>query len=307
MTRETRVRAHAKINLGLRVLYRRPDGFHEIRTIFQTISLADDLRISYSRARGTSIAIDGDLQIADNLVERAARACLDEMRLTARLEFVLTKKIPMGAGLGGGSSDAAAVLLALPVLAGRSIPLERLLLIAESLGSDVPFFLLGGTAVGLGKGEELYPLPDLPPRAGLLVSPGIHVSTPGAYKDLSAALTPAAAKLLDFQQSAADPLGSTLHNDFETVVFPQHPRLERIKAKLTKCGARPALMSGSGSTIFGFFNNSETARRVVQSLSGENVYPVTLLTRARYRSEWLRRLKPHLSTNLWPPRSRYAR
>jgi 4-diphosphocytidyl-2-C-methyl-D-erythritol kinase len=307
VTRETRVRAHAKINLGLRVLYRRPDGFHEIRTIFQTISLADDLRISYSRARSTSISIDGDLQIADNLVARAARACLDEMRLTGRLEFVLTKKIPMGAGLGGGSSDAAAVLLALPVLAGRSIPLERLLLIAESLGSDVPFFLLGGTAVGLGKGEELYPLPDLPPRAGLLVSPGIHVSTPGAYKDLGAALTPAAAKLLDFQRSAADPLGSALHNDFETVVFPQHPCLKRIKAKLARSGARPALMSGSGSTIFGFFNNSETARRVVQSLSGENVYPVTLLTRARYRSEWLRRLKPHLSTNLWPPRSRYAR
>lgn len=304
--RETRVHAYAKINLGLRVLHKRPDHFHEIRTIFHTISLADDLRIRYTRAKETSIQIAGELQIADNLVERAARACLDEMRLKARIEFALTKNIPMGAGLGGGSSDAAAVLLALPVLAGRVIPMDRLLPVAEALGSDVPFFLLGGCAVGIGKGEELYPLPELPARPGILIAPGVHVSTPDAYRGLSAALTPAAAKLLDFQSAASDPLGVPLENDFETVVFPKHPELKKWKNRLIRFGASPALMTGSGSALFGLFNDSETVERVVQSLRAENVYAITLFNRKRYRSEWLRRLKPHIVNQLWPPRSRYA-
>ncbi len=126
--REARVLAHAKINLGLRVLYRRPDNFHEIRTIFQTVSLADELTIRYESAPNTSIAIADKLEIPDNLVERAARRCLDEMGITARIEFTLDKKIPMGAGLGGGSSDAAAVLLTVPVLAGRAHPLNAVAL-----------------------------------------------------------------------------------------------------------------------------------------------------------------------------------
>lgn len=304
--RETRVPAYAKINLGLRILHKRSDNFHEIRTIFQTISLADDLKIRYEPAHQTSISIAGEIQITDNLVERAAHACLDELQLTARIEFALTKKIPMGAGLGGGSSDAAAVLLALPVLTGRIIPIDRLLHLAETLGSDVPFFLLGGTAVGLGKGEELYPLPDLPPRPGVLIAPGIHVSTPDAFRALSPTLTSAPAKLLDFQRTASAPLCTILHNDFEAVVFAQHPQLKRLKSKLIELGAFPALMTGSGSAIFGLFNDSEMAARVVQSLGAENVYPITLLTRARYRSQWLRCLRPHIATNLWPPRSLYA-
>ena len=160
-TRSARVRALAKINLDLRVLGKRPDGFHELRTIFQTISLADTLDISFTPARRTSIALDDALQIADNLVVRAARLALDAMRATGRIEMRLTKRIPMGAGLGGGSSDAAAVLLALPVLAGRAITLPKLSDIGQQLGSDVPFFLLGGTAVGIGRGSELFPLPDL--------------------------------------------------------------------------------------------------------------------------------------------------
>ncbi len=265
--REARVRAYAKINLALRVLRKRPDGFHEIRTIFQTISLADELSIRVASARKTSVAIAG-VQIAGNLVERAATACLEAMRLTARIEFDLRKKIPMGAGLGGGSSDAAAVLLALPVLAGRTIPFPRLLAIAESLGSDVPFFLTGGTAVGLGKGEELYPLPDLPARAGVLLTPDIHVSTPGAYQALSGTLTDEAAKLAEFQQAAADPLGTPACNDFEAVVFAQHPQLKRWKDRLKRLGGSQALMTGSGSSLFALFHDSETVRHVVQSLGG---------------------------------------
>src|SRR5579872_4107339 len=174
--RSARVRALAKINLDLRVLGKRPDGFHELRTIFQTISLADTLDIAFTPARKTVVELDDALGIADNLVIRAARMAMDAMRATGRIAMRLTKRIPMGAGLGGGSSDAAAVLLALPVLAGRCIDLPKLSALAGELGSDVPFFLLGGTAVGIGRGTELFPLPDAAARSGVLVAPDVHVN-----------------------------------------------------------------------------------------------------------------------------------
>ncbi len=161
MTRTVRVPAYAKLNLGLRVLYRRPDGYHEIRTVFQTISLADRLDITFSPARSTRISIEGTPEIPDNLIERAAHLVLEALSIQGDVSFILKKHIPAGAGLGGGSSDAAAVLLALPVLAGKALTWDRLHAIAIQLGSDVPFFLHGGTALGLGRGEELYPLPDL--------------------------------------------------------------------------------------------------------------------------------------------------
>ncbi|MCU1236924.1 MAG: 4-diphosphocytidyl-2-C-methyl-D-erythritol kinase, partial [Candidatus Solibacter sp.] len=210
-TRRARVRALAKINLDLRVLGKRPDGFHEIRTIFQTISLADTLDIAFTPARRTSIALDDALHIADNLVTRAARFAMDAMRATGRIEMRLTKRIPMGAGLGGGSSDAAAVLLALPVLAGRALALPKLSDIAQHLGSDVPFFLLGGTAVGIGRGAELFPLPDSPSQPGLLIAPAIHVNTAQAYRDLSPRLTGGLTtelqqnKIFSFQSLTWDP------------------------------------------------------------------------------------------------------
>src|ERR1035441_894487 len=206
-TRRARVRALAKINLDLRVLGKRPDGFHELRTVFQTISpaatleiaytpggkpgipLADTREIAYTPGRKTAITLADDLRIADNLVVRAARLVMDAMRATGRIEMRLTKRIPVGAGVGGGSSDAAAVLLALPVLVGRAGDLPRLSAIGEQLGSDVPFFLLGGTAVGIGRGSELFPLPDAPAQRGILVAPGIHVNTAQAYRDLSPRLT----------------------------------------------------------------------------------------------------------------------
>ena len=307
--RDTSVQAHAKVNLDLRVLYRRPDGFHEIRTIFQTVSLADVLAVRYAASRETTISIDGNIEIADNLIARAARLCLEEMDTTAHVEFTLAKRIPMGAGLGGGSSDAAAVLLTLPVLAGRVIPIGRLMALAAQLGSDVPFFLFGGAAVGVGRGEELYPLPDLPRRAGLVLAPAVHVATAEAYGALSPTLTPqsVAQKLAEFQLTTRQPLNSLCRNDFESVVLARHPAIARAKAALVDCGAECALMTGSGAAVFGIFNSIEMVQRVVQSLSGENAYPVSLLSGASYRSLWLRRLKPHIEGKLWPPRSRYAR
>ncbi|MDP9168980.1 MAG: 4-(cytidine 5'-diphospho)-2-C-methyl-D-erythritol kinase, partial [Acidobacteriota bacterium] len=202
MTRTARLKAYAKLNLGLRVLFRRPDGFHELRTIFQTISLTDRLEVAFTRARRTVVRVEGAPGIQDNLVEKAARLVLDALGMTAALHFQLTKRIPTGAGLGGGSSDAAAVLLALPVLSGKRLPFERLRALAAELGSDVPFFLYGGAALGLGRGEELYPLPDRSARHAVVVAPAVHSSTAEAYADLSPRLTtiPLQNKLDSFQQ-----------------------------------------------------------------------------------------------------------
>ena len=307
--RAARIRALAKINLDLRVLGKRPDGYHELRTIFQTISLADTLDLAFTPGRKTSVEIEDVLEIPDNLAARAARLALEAMRVSGKVEIRLTKRIPMGAGLGGGSSDAAAVLLALPALAGRIIPLPNLCALASQLGSDVTFFLLGGTAAGIGRGAELFPLPDGAPRRGVLIAPGLHVSTAEAYRRLSPSLT------TELQQNKIFTFSSRLWsgggaeagcNDFEAVVFQQHPRLAALKKRLRRAGASPALMSGSGSAIFGLFRTGEEVSRALAALEGENAFRISLVSRARYRKMWWRALKEHIAPNIWPPQSRYA-
>ncbi len=313
--RRVRVNALAKINLGLQVLGRRPDGFHELRTIFQTISLADMLEIEFTPGARTSVALECAMPIpGENLVERAARSVMEAARIRGSVRFRLTKVVPMGAGLGGGSSDAAAVLLALPVLAGQHLELAQLIELGSALGSDVPFFLLGGAAVGIGRGTELYPLSDLPPRHGLVVAPGVHVSTADAYRKLARPeLTSGVAMntISSFEslawtlsQAPAEALPRT-ENDFEAAVFRDCPRLGRIKRKLARLGANPALMSGSGSSLFGLFDSRAAAVRARRSLEGD-VFAVTLIGRARYRSMWWRRLGPHIAGKAWPPQSRYV-
>ena len=140
MIRSARLRSLAKINLDLRILHRRADGFHELRTVFQTVSLADIIEIEFEPARKTTLEIEDSLNIPDNLVLRAAQAALDAIKMHGHVRLKLRKQIPMGAGMGGGSSNAAAVLLALPVLAGKAIAYDKLLPLAAELGSDVPFF-----------------------------------------------------------------------------------------------------------------------------------------------------------------------
>ena len=264
MTRTARLRAFAKLNLGLRVLYKRPDGFHELRTVFQAISLADVLTVSFTRARTTRIVIEGTPEIQDNLVEKAALLAMEAMRIHGDVRFLLKKNIPSGAGLGGGSSDAAAVLLALPVLAGKAIPVDRLRMIAAQLGSDVPFFLYGGTALGLGRGEELYPLPSQRIPHVLVVAPDVHSSTAEAYRGVSETLTsiPLQNKLHSFQQKLwRGGLGRMDDNDFEPVVFAQHPELRKIRTRLVRAGAKVAAMTGSGSSIFGIFEDADRLER----------------------------------------------
>lgn len=307
-TRSASLVAYAKINLGLRVLYRRPDDYHELRTVFHTVSLADLLEIHWTPGPTTHIEIEGAQHIPDNLVERAGRLLLETLGLTGHIGFVLQKKIPSGAGLGGGSSDAAAVLLALPVLTGHNVPIATLADIATRLGSDIPFFLYGGAALGLGRGEELYPLPDLRPANGILVAPAIHSSTPDAYRDLSKQLTSNALqnKLRCFQQEVWTGDIPADSNDFESVVFARHPALKQLKDQLLSHGAHPAAMSGSGSSLFGFFASAEAAATARLAFMANPTFPISLVSRAQYRAAWLNALESHIQGNEWPPRSRYA-
>jgi 4-diphosphocytidyl-2-C-methyl-D-erythritol kinase len=309
-----RLRSLAKINLDLRVLHKRADGFHELRTIFQTISLADSIEIECSRGR-TKIEVSCDPHIPGNLILKAADLVLVATRANCHLQIRLKKRIPMGAGLGGGSSNAAAVLLALPVLLKKTLPLEKLLELAADLGSDVPFFLTGGTAVGIGRGTELYPIDDIPPSPGLLITPEIHSSTASAYAALNREVS---TEIPRHSFNAFQALAWQAHddsrpwvNDFEAVVFRQHPQLESIKGKLLKLGARRAMMTGSGSALFGLFANRDERDRAAgmfrKEFSRTQVYPVRMVSRGRYRAMWWRQLAVSSVNRTWPPQDRYAR
>ncbi len=315
--RRARLRSLAKINLALRVLNKRPDAYHELRTVFQTVSLADTIDVEFTPGRGVSVELDSqlDMPAADNLIVRAAHLLSDALKLRGLLRFRLSKRIPMGGGLGGGSSNAAAVLLAVPVLAGRRPPVEQLAECAAQLGSDVPFFLYGGAAVGLGRGTELYPLPDVPEQRALIVAPGIHVSTAEAYRALNRGLTGDVPSSImnSFQMFAWQIAWSpgrlrASENDFEGVVFGRHPALGVIKRKLRKHGASPALMSGSGSSVFGVFATAAELDRARADFPKEQTFPVRLVNRRTYQKVWFRQLAEHLrDSNTWPPQSRYAK
>jgi 4-diphosphocytidyl-2-C-methyl-D-erythritol kinase len=304
------VPSFAKLNLDLRVLHRRSDNYHELRTIFQTISLKDTIVISAERSRRTDITLDCSHEIADNLVVRAAQAVLDHLKTHARVDFSLRKQIPLGAGLGGGSSNAAAVLVALPALLDRPIPTPELVLIAAQLGSDVPFFLLGGTAVALGRGTELYPIPDVPSYHAVVVSTAIHVSTAEAYgalsRDVTASLTsgPDSPILREFQTIAWSLGGSGLDqlpltNDFEGPVFKRHPELAAVVRKLRRSGAKLARMTGSGSAVFGVFDSASEAQSVADRFTAGAATPVRFLRRRQYKALWRKALGPAAANSLF--------
>jgi 4-diphosphocytidyl-2-C-methyl-D-erythritol kinase len=233
-------------------------------------------------------------------------------RATGRLRFDLQKRIPLGGGLGGGSSNAAAVLLAVPVLLGKRVPFEKLLELAAALGSDVPFFLTGGTAVGIGRGAEVYPLRDAPSRPGLVITPGIHSSTAAAYQALhrQVLLEVPTDRINKFQAVAWDGDPEWV-NDFETVVFRRHPQLKSIKGKLLKLSAWRAMMTGSGSALFGLFPSRELRDRAAEwfrkEFSSYQVHPFAMVTRGRYQALWRRQLEVSPENRTWPPQDRYAR
>ena len=290
---EVRIPAFAKINLRLDILGKRADGFHELRTIFQTISLHDELSLRPSRRPGISLSIKGNQLLSveppeKNLVYRAVEALRRELKIRTGVEVELRKTIPAGRGLGGGSSDAAAALLGYLQLTKKKLAPARLLEIAASLGADVPFFLLGGRALGVNKGDEIYPLPDIPTQPVLVVSPKeIHVPTPDAYRWLKARpfeLTKSAvtSKLFEFCALSWSAQGSGLLNDFEGPVFRRHPRLAEIKRALLQRGAAEASLAGSGSAVFGVFPSPSMARRAAVGFPHDQTFVCETISRDRY-------------------------
>lgn len=291
--REVRIPAFAKINLRLEILGKRRDGYHELRTIFQSVSLHDVLRLLASRRPGISLSIEGNSALSrepfqKNLVYRAVDALRRELKVRSGVEIQLTKTIPAGRGMGGGSSDAAAALLGYLRLTNRKLPLPQLLEIASSLGADVPFFLSGGCALGIGRGDEIYPLPDLPKLDILVVSPrDIHVPTLDAYRWLKArpltlTKSPVNPKLWKFCALCWSAQGSGLSNDFEPPVFRRHARLAQIKRALLQRGASEASLAGSGSAVFGVFPSPAQARRAAVGFPDDQTFVCETLSRDRY-------------------------
>ncbi len=289
--REIRVPACAKVNLRLEILGKRNDGFHELRTIFQTISLHDELRLRLSRKPGISLSVQGDQSLAgeprqNNLVYRAVEAVRRQTKTRPGGEIELWKAIPAGRGLGGGSSDAAAAMLGYLRLTRQQLPLPKLVELAAGLGADVPFFLFGGRALGVNKGDEIYPLPDIAQQALLVISPrNIHVPTPAAYRWLNAPrLTNSAAnpKLWGFCALCWSAPGGGLSNDFESAVFRRHSRLRSIKRELLRRGATEALLAGSGSAVFGVFPSPAKARRAAVGFPDDQTFVCETISRERY-------------------------
>jgi 4-diphosphocytidyl-2-C-methyl-D-erythritol kinase len=292
--RDIRIPAFAKVNLCLDVLGKRADGYHELRTIFHTVTLHDTLRFRAGRAPGIQLQIVGNEQLSQeaaekNLVYRAVDTLRRELKIRPGVEVLLQKRIPAGRGLGGGSSDAAAALLGYLQFTRKKLEATRLLQIAAGLGADVPFFLLGGRALGIGKGDEIYPLPDIPKLTLVIVSPkDIHVPTPDAYRCLHApelaSLTKFAAthKLFEFCALCWSTQGEKLSNDFEEAVFRRHPRLNRIRRALLQGGASEALLAGSGSAVFGVFPSPAKARRAVVGFPHDQTFVCETISRSRY-------------------------
>ncbi|HEY3284174.1 MAG TPA: 4-(cytidine 5'-diphospho)-2-C-methyl-D-erythritol kinase [Armatimonadota bacterium] len=271
------VLCRAKLNLTLDVLRRRPDGFHDLDSVFLNIGLADRLVAALGGHGIRLTCADAPLPTdSRNLVYRAAELYLSEAGSDAGVDLRLEKRIPLAAGLGGGSSDAAGALLALNRLHDDRLEFPSLLGLAASLGSDVPFFLVGGCARAGGRGERLtkVALPEDAPLWFVLVKPDFGVGTAWAYRNLRLKETgdsrsQAMAELL--AAGSYERVGELLTNDLEGAVLPEHPSLGELKKRLLQAGARGALMSGSGSTVFGLFESEAVARAAEPRLRGVGV------------------------------------
>ncbi|MEW6127155.1 MAG: 4-(cytidine 5'-diphospho)-2-C-methyl-D-erythritol kinase [Acidobacteriota bacterium] len=267
-----RVKSYAKINWTLDVLYKREDGFHELRTIYQTVSLHDTLTLTETDGAIDIVCADARVPTDEtNLVYRAAAKLREAAGVRSGARIEIEKRIPVAAGMGGGSSNAAATLLGLLRLWRVVMDETQLTSMAAELGSDVPLFLIGGTMLGIGRGEEVYPIAEVNCANLLLVNPGIAVSTAEAYKKLSRLTRQESPLIIPFTFFAAKDihrLPLRARNDFEAVVFSDYPKIAEVKKSLIEAGARHALMSGSGATVYAVFDNqvtSENARDLMRA------------------------------------------
>ncbi|MGE0131829.1 MAG: 4-(cytidine 5'-diphospho)-2-C-methyl-D-erythritol kinase [Blastocatellales bacterium] len=283
----------AKINWTLEILGKRPDGYHELRTLLQTVSAADELNFELAE-QGIEIVCDHPEVPCDetNLVHRAATLLGDFTGAGKGVQITINKRLPVAAGIGGGSSNAAVTLLALQKLWDVRVAPRDLFSLGARLGADVPFFFIGGTCLGAGRGDEIYPLADINEEFLLLVNAGIAVPTREVYANLPSELTKesAVAKMpLSLEAAYAAIAGSSeplpLSNDLESLVLARHPLLIEIKQRLKQAGARGVLMSGSGSTIFAIFDTAEARYGANRDLSKAGWWcaPARTLSRAEYQ------------------------
>ena len=295
------VRSFAKINLGLYIGPPRPDGFHELRTVYQTIGLYDLITVGVRRGAGIEI-LSADSRVPTDatntcyrIVERAMAALGAKGRVTVEIE----KRLPVQGGLGGASANAVATLLALERALKKRLPQADRLRIAAEVGSDLPLFLVGGTALGVERGEAVFPLPDLPAIPCVIVTPEIGVSTPRAFADwdrkvaekltvsapsdrinrfghvLSAWLSDASGASARSRSRAESPLldlvRTGIENDFERVVFPLYPAIRDVKRALERAGSSYASLSGSGSTVYGIFRTAAASKKAAKQLQKQGI------------------------------------
>ena len=319
----TSVSSFAKINLGLTIGAKRKDGFHELRTIYQTIALHDVVKVDTARGTGIEIRFknrEDARRIPEdqtNTCYRTADRVLRAFGTRAKITITIDKKLPVKGGLGAASSNAVATLIALEREFKKELAAEHRLRIAQEIGSDVPLFLIGGTVLGIGRGEQVFALSDLPKLSLVIVTPGMGISTRNAFAqwdeqfglNFPRELTGDgySAKINAFSRTVFDWLGSSLsgvskssgdraeaplldlvragiENDFERVVFPKYPELREVKRALERAGARYASLSGSGSTLYGLFESKETAEKAVENLSKKDIpaLATTTLPRKEY-------------------------
>jgi len=302
------VNSFAKINLGLCIGALRPDGFHELRTVYQTIALHDTLRISVVRGMGIEIRCPDSRVPRDetNTCYRIAQRAMDAARAKGKVIVEIEKRLPVQGGLGGASSNAVATLLGLERVIRKPLSGPERLRIAAEVGSDLPLFLVGGPVLGTGRGEEVYPLPDLPPTHCVVVAPEIGVSTPQTFAEwdqiersggnAKLTLPSASDRISVFGRTVSswlsgassrtgvpgsgvpahgrgraetpllDLVRTGIENDFEKVVFPKYPELRQVKRVLERQGAFHASLSGSGSTVYGLFGSGSAAQRAARAL-----------------------------------------
>jgi 4-diphosphocytidyl-2-C-methyl-D-erythritol kinase len=271
MIKRTIIKAPAKVNYLLDVIRRRPDNYHDLRMIMQRIDLCDDIEIVISGNPGTRVSCgrDGVPEGSGNIAWRAVEALRLFAPFEHGVEVYIKKNIPVAAGLGGGSSDAASVLMGLNEILGLNISEKVLMSIGLTLGADVPFFIFKKTALAEGIGDQLTAIHGLPPVWLVLVNPNIHVSTAWVYQNLQLTKDKDIAKLPEFR-NAIDDVCALLSNDLEPVTISRFPVIRKIKELLLGHGAKGALMSGSGPTVFSVFDDESAARRCCEMMAENN-------------------------------------
>ena len=281
MKRETKVAARAKINLYLEVTGRREDGYHELETVMQSVSLCDEVTVGYDPA-GAGIAVSSNKRYIPgdmtNVAAKCAARFLEETGKAGGVEIFIEKKIPVAAGLGGGSADGAAVLKALNELTGAGLSEERLCAIGAKVGADIPFCIVGGCALATGIGEKFTPLPTVRGMWAVIAIGSRGSSTPAAYKALDEAgytqKKSVKAMVEAIRRGDCAQIAKETYNAFESVVYEENKDAQRLCALLSEKGARGALLTGSGAAVFGLFEDPKAARTVCDELRGEGFFAV---------------------------------